>query len=149
MKNKLVYGAYMSNAFAEAPAPKTPLYLKVDKAYKNWWFKKTSEELNGDFYVKVQHAIQGHPDLPRLWQLFIDNILTKIGFKPTTHEPCVYSLPQEVFGEEVFLLHQVDDFAIGCDRPETAEKICTLIDQQMSAPLKREGLIHRFNGIDV
>ena len=35
MKNKLVYGADMSNAFAEAPAPKAPLYLKVDTAYKN------------------------------------------------------------------------------------------------------------------
>ena len=28
-----------SNAFTKAPAPKAPLYLKVDVAYKNWWYK--------------------------------------------------------------------------------------------------------------
>lgn len=149
LKNKVVYGADMSNAFAEAPAPKAPLYLKVDVAYKNWWFNKTGEQLDGDYYVKVQHAIQGHPESPRLWQLFIDTILTKIGFKATTHEPCVYRLPPEVFGEEIFLLRQVDDFALGCDSEETAEEIWKLIDAEMSAPLKREGLLRRFNGIDI
>ena len=35
LKNKLIFGSDMSNAFAEAPAPKAPLYLKVDIAYKN------------------------------------------------------------------------------------------------------------------
>ena len=148
-KNKLVYGADMSNAFAEAPAPKAPLYLKVDVAYKNWWYNKTGEKLEGDYYMKVQHAIQGHPESPRLWQLFIDEILTKIGFRATTHEPCVYKLHNEIFKEEIFLLRQVDDFAIGCDSSETAEQIWKLIDAEMSAPLKREGLLCRFNGIDI
>ena len=149
IKNKLVFGSDMSNAFAEAPAPKAPLYLKVDAAYKNWWYKKTNTTLEGDYYVKVQHAIQGHPESPRLWQLFIDHILTKIGFRATRHEPCIYRLPTEVFGEEIFLLRQVDDFALGCDSAETAEKIWKLIDAEMSAPLKREGLLCRFNGIDI
>ena len=124
-----------------APAPKAPLYLKVDAAYKNWWNKKTNTTLEGDYYVKVQHAIQGHPESPRLWQLFIDHILTKIGFCATRHEPCIYRLPTDVFGEEIFLLRQVDDFALGCDSEETAEKIWKLIDAEMSAPLKREGLL--------
>ena len=149
VKNKLVYGADMSNAFAEAPAPKAPFYLKVDVAYKNWWYNKTGETLEGDYYVKVQHAIQGHPESPRLWQLFIDDILTKIGFKATTHEPCVYKLHNPTFKEEVYLLRQVDDFAIGCDSEKTAEHIWQLIDDKMSAPLKREGLLYRFNGIDI
>ena len=148
-KNKIVYGADMSNAFAEAPAPKAPLYLKVDIAYKNWWYNKTGEQLEGDYYVKVQHAIQGHPESPRLWQLFIDNILSKIGFRATTHEPCVYKLHNKEFKEEIFLLRQVDDFAIGCDSSDTAEQIWKLIDAEMSAPLKREGLLCRFNGIDL
>ena len=113
----------MSNAFAETPAPKAHLYLKVDVAYKNWWFNKTGIKLEGDYYVKVKHAIQGHPESPRLWQLFIDDILAKIGFHATTHEPCIYRLPDNVFGEEIFLLRQVDDFALGCDSEETAEKV--------------------------
>ena len=36
LKNKLVFGADMSNSFAEAPPPKAPLYLKVETVYKNW-----------------------------------------------------------------------------------------------------------------
>ncbi len=104
LKNKLVFGFGMSNAFAEAPAPKAPLYLKVDVAYKNWWYKKTAYVLEGDYYVKVQHAIQGHPKSPRLWQLFVDNILITIGFQATRHEPCIYRLPQDVFGEEIFFI---------------------------------------------
>ena len=104
LKNKLIFGSDMSNAFAEAPAPKAPLYLKVDIAYKNWWLNKTGVQLEGDYYVKVNHAIQGHPESPRLWQLFIDDILKKIGFRATTHEPCIYRLPDDVFGEEIFLL---------------------------------------------
>ena len=104
LKGKTIFGSDMSIAFAEAPAPKAPLYLKVDVAYKNWWFNKTGEQLHGDYYVKVKHAIQGHPESPRLWQLFIDKILSQIGFKPTTHEPCVYSLSSEIFGEEIYLL---------------------------------------------
>ncbi len=139
----------MSNAFAEAPPPKAPLYLKVDAAYKNWWKQKTGTELIGDYYVKVKHAIQGHPESPRLWQLHIDSILKDIGFCATTHEPCVYRLPPHIMGEEIFLLRQVDDFALGCDTEETAERIWKLIDSKMSAPLKREGLLLRFNGIDV
>ena len=52
-------------------------------------------------------------------------------------------------GAEVFLLSQVDDFALGCDNNDVAEKIWKLIDSKTSAPLKREGLLSRFNGIDV
>ena len=47
------------------------------------------------------------------------------------------------------LLRQVDDFALGYDSAETAEKVWKLIDAKMSAPLKREGLLRRFNGIDI
>ena len=149
LRNKLVFGADMSNAFAEAPPPKAPLYLKVDTPYKNWYEKKTGKILEGDYYVKVQHAIQGHPESPRLWHLYIDSILKDIGFIATTHEPCVYRLPDKVMGEEVFLLRQVDDFALGCDSNDVAEKIWKLIDSKMSAPLKQEGLLSRFHGIDV
>ena len=36
-------------------------------------------------------ASQGHPELPRLWDKYITKILIdKMGFTPTTHEPCLY-----------------------------------------------------------
>ena len=98
--------------------------------------------------MKAQHAIQGHPESSRLWQLYIDSILKDIGFEATTHEPHVYRLPDNVMGEEVILLRQVDDFALGCDTNDVAERIWNLIDSKMSVPLKREGFLSRFNGID-
>ena len=40
IKHKLMFGSDMPNAFAEAPALKAPLYLKVYATYKNWWSNK-------------------------------------------------------------------------------------------------------------
>ena len=84
-----------------------------------------------------------------LWQLSIDHILTTIGFQATRYEPYIYRLPEHVFGEEIFLLRQVNDFALGYDSEETVEKVWKLIDAKMTASLKREGILHRFNGIDI
>ena len=39
IKCKKVYGLDAVNAFAEAPPPVAPLYLKVDNVYKNWYMK--------------------------------------------------------------------------------------------------------------
>ena len=89
IKNKKVYGADAVNAFAEAPSPKSLLFLKIDMAYKNWYFNKTKIHLPDKSYVQVFQAIQGYPESPRLLNLHIDSILLKIGFKHTTHEPGV------------------------------------------------------------
>ena len=75
--------------------------------------------------------------------------MVNITFKPTTHEPNVYSLSKDVFGEEFFLPQQVDAFALGCTPEDIAEQVCKLIRKHISAPLKREVLITRFNVIDV
>ena len=147
--NKKVYGSDASNAFAEAPPPTAPLYLKVDQAYIDWYLHKTGKTLQPDTYVKVQHAIQGHPEAPRLWQDHIDKILQKIGFVATTQEPCVYILKSKEFGEDIYLLRQVDDFAIACSNEQIAEHFWTKIDSHLKAKLKREGLLTRHNGIDI
>ena len=63
IKNLIPYGCDYFNAFAEAPAPKAPLYLKIDRPYRQWWQHNPGHDKfpNKDFYVKVNHAIQGHP----------------------------------------------------------------------------------------
>lgn len=33
----LVIGADASNAFAEAPPPKTSLYVIIDQQFREWW----------------------------------------------------------------------------------------------------------------
>ena len=39
LENMIILGADASNAFAEAPAPVAPLYMKINKHFRNWWTK--------------------------------------------------------------------------------------------------------------
>jgi len=92
-ENLIAVGADVSNAFAEAPAPKAPLYLYIDEAFRDWWTTHLGnapipEDCN---VVRVHNAIQGHTESPRLWEKHIDKILKNLGLKPATHEPCLYS----------------------------------------------------------
>ena len=150
-KNKIIFGADAANAFAEAPPPKSRLWLKVDNAYRNWWKHKHKEDLDPDSYVECFHAIQGHPESPRLWQLHIDKILSDLGFVASHHEPCIYRNTTGQFGEdEIYMLRQVDDFAVACDNPQTAENVWDALDKHLSEPLKREpSYVRRHNGIDI
>ena len=148
IKNKVVFGSDAVNAFAEAPPPKSPLFLKVDAAYRNWYYNKTNNNLPDNSYVRVLQAIQGHPESPRLWNIHIDSILLKIGFTPTTYEPCIYVKFTPT--ETIYLLRQVDDFAIACDNKDTATFYWNEMDKYLKEPLKREtGLLTRHNGIDI
>ena len=97
--------------------------------------------------VPVQRAMQGHPESPRLWEKHADKILRGIGLVPTTHEPCLYS--GTILGNRVLFKRQVDDFAVATTDKRTADHLFDLIDDRLSMPLKRQGLITMFNGMDI
>ena len=147
-KGLIVLGADASNAFAEAPAPKAPLYVWVDDPYREWYKQHFGEEIPQGFVLPVQHALQGHPESPRLWSKLIDNVIQKeIKLKPTVHEPCLYS--GKYNNEEVFLLRQVDDFAIAAKTQTTAKTIIEHISKHLSVPMHNLGILSKFNGIDI
>ena len=144
----IVLGADASNAFAEAPAPKAPLYVWVDDQYREWYQEKFNKEIPRGSVLPVQHALQGHPESPRLWSKLIDNVIQKhIGLKPTVHEPCLYS--GKYNNETVFLLRQVDDFAIAAKSQETAKEIIEHISKYLSVPMHNLGILNKFNGVDI
>ena len=148
-ENLIAVGADASNAFAEAPAPKAPLYLYIDDAFRNWWTNHLgnapiSPDCN---VVRVHNAIQGHPESPRLWEKHIDKILRDLGLKPATHEPCLYS--GTFNGERLLFLRQVDDFAVASKTKETAMSLIAAINDNMRIEVKHLGLIDRFNGLDI
>ena len=62
----IVIGADASNAFAEAPPPKAPLYVVVDEQCREWWRSKGRGDIPLGHVMKVQCALQGHPESPRL-----------------------------------------------------------------------------------
>ena len=148
IKSLIVMGADASNAFAEAPPPKAPLYVVVDEPFRDWWREKGRGEIPPGYVMQVHHALQGHPESPRLWSIMIDGILRNhVGIHPCRHEPCLYS--GEFEGKAVLFLRQVDDFAVACEDIETANRLIDKISEKLSAPMKKLGLIELYNGVNV
>jgi hypothetical protein len=146
-ENMLVYGADVSNAFAEAPAPKQGFFIYPDRAFKDWWVNKKGKPPIPDGHViPVLGAMQGHPESPRLWEKHIDRILRDISLTPTIHEPCIYS--GIILGERVLFMWQVDNFAISATSQRIANHLLDLINDKPSIPMKRQGLVTLYNGLD-
>ena len=75
-ENLLVFGADVSNAFAEAPPPKQGFYVQPDKAFRDWWeLHKGRPPIPTGHVIPALSAMQGHPESPRLWEKHADAIL--------------------------------------------------------------------------
>ena len=152
INNYIVLGVDAANAFAEAGAPKAPLYVTIDKPYREWHKSRFPNEPNipDKVVLQVNGALQGHPESPRLWSKLIDGIIRELNLKPCHHEPCLY-YTKNIFGynKKVLFLRQVDDFAIACEDKQTAEKVVQAIDSKMTIQIKNLGLPTRLNGIDI
>ena len=147
-KNMVVYGADASNAFAEAPPPKAPLYVRIDTPFREWWKSKGRPDLPKDYVLPVQKALQGHPESARLWADLIHGILKeKLNLKECKHEQCLYRGCYK--GTEVLFLRQVDDFCVAAENKELADEIIEVINNAMTIDIKHLGLIERFNGMDI
>jgi hypothetical protein len=132
-ENLLVFGADVSNAFAEAPPPKQGFYIHPD--IKDWWVqhKKCTPIPTGQV-IPVLSAMQGHPESLRLWEKHANAILRELGLTPTVHEPFLYS--GNVASKQVIFKRQVDDFAIAAPDEKTVDILLDLIDDQLTIPLK-------------
>jgi hypothetical protein len=148
VENYLVFRSDVSNAFGEAPPPKQGFFIRPDKAFHGWWASKGRPPIPDGYVIPVQAAMQGHPESPRLWEKHIDKILrVKLRFKPTIHEPCLYC---GVFdGQRVIFKRQVDDFVIGAKTESIANKIFDILDSSLRMPMRRQGLIVMYNGLDI
>ena len=152
INNYIILGADASNAFAEAPPPKAPLYVRIDENYKRWYTQKFPDKppLPDDYVLRVRKALQGHPESPRLWATLIDKVIKNLNLKPCTHEPNLYFTDDyKGTGKRVLFLRQVDDFAIACETQEIANMVVTDINSKMTIDVKHLGLITRYNGVDV
>ncbi len=69
MKNLIIPGADVSNAFAEAPVSKQGFFIRPDKAFHDWWVNhKHWDPIAPGAVNPVLLAMQGHPELPQLWE---------------------------------------------------------------------------------
>lgn len=88
----LVVGADVSSAFAKAPAPEDTFYIVPDCIFHSWWVNhKQQQPIPTGWVLKVEYALQGHPESPHLWDKDITYILNeKIGYQLLHHEQCLY-----------------------------------------------------------
>jgi len=134
-ENLLIYGADVSNAFAEAPAPKQGFYIRPDRAFNEWWVQhKGRPPIPPGHVIPVLSAMQGHPESPRLWEKHADEILRELGLSPTVHEPCLYS--GVINDNRVLFMRQVDDFVIAAPDERTSEILMDMIDERLKIPIK-------------
>jgi deoxyuridine 5'-triphosphate nucleotidohydrolase len=150
--NFITIGADASNAFAEAPPPKAPLYVTIDEPFREWYAEKYPDRppLKKNDVLPVQGALQGHPESARLWAKLIDKVIKQLNLQPCAHEPCLYSTKNfNNTGKTVLFLRQVDDFAIACEDEKLAKEIISKINSKMTIDVKMLGTIDRFNGVDV
>jgi dUTP pyrophosphatase len=129
--NFIQIGADATNAFAEAPPPKAPLYVTIDEPYREWYKERFPNEppIPKGSVLRVHGALQGHPESPRLWATLIDSIIKKLGLKSCKHEPNLYYCSNyNSTGKKVLFLRQVDDFAVSCQDHETAKHIIEAIN---------------------
>jgi len=147
-ENLLIFGVDVSNAFAEAPPPKQGFFVRTDRAFHEWWVNHKKRPPIPDGYVfPILSAMQGHPESPCLWEKNADAILREIGMTPTVHEPCLYS--GIINNNHVLLKRQADDFAIAAPDAGTADILLNLIDDKLKIPVKCQGYLDMYNGIDV
>ncbi len=91
--------------------------------------------------------MQGHLELPRLWEKHTDAVLRDVGLIPTTHMPSLYT--SRVNGKQALLKCQVDDFAIAVPDKHTANILLDQIDDFLFIPMKRQGFIRSSQQDDI
>jgi hypothetical protein len=147
-KNLLVYGADVSNAFAEAPPPKQGFFIHPDHAFNKWWVDhKNRLPIPPGHMIPILSAMQGHPESPRLWEKHADEIFHEIGLTPTMHDPCLYL--GTINNHQILFMRQVNDFAIAAPDKHTLEILKDLINNKLCIPIKWQGYLDMYNGIDI
>ena len=156
--NLKIYGGDAKDAYGHSPGPEIPTYMAIDDAYAEWYEEKYGERLDRNMVLPVLKALQGHPESGRLWEKHITAILMDLGFRNTTHDKTIYRndyTKSDGSVETIYLLRQVDDFALACKEESTAKEIYDKIGKKLQTEKETEppfaylGLVKDFNGIDV
>jgi hypothetical protein len=147
-EDMMIYGTDVISTFGDAPSPAQGLHILPDKAFHDWWIIcKGREQIPPGHVIPVLVAMQGHLEAPRLWAKHADHIIRKLGLTLVHHGPCLYFGSYK--GARVLLTCQVNDFKIIMAQPRIAGEIFDKVDDYLTFPLKRMGMVTLFNGIGI
>ena len=121
--------------------------MRIDSQFTDWWLANGNPAIPVGHVIPILKNLQGHPEAPRQWSKHIDAILRQHGFCPTIHAPCLYRAT--IGNENIIFLRQVDDFAIATNQESLYTTICDQLDSHLLVPMKRQGLLTHYNGIDI
>ena len=145
-------GADAGNASERAPPPQQPFYMLTDDQFMEWWVLESQgdQPLPEDYVLSVNNALQGHLESPRLWEKYIDNIITQqLKFTATTHERCLYRHTDPKTNTPELLFRQVDDFSVSAISKEACMAIIAAIGKFLKVPLNNLGIMRKFNGVNI
>ena len=74
-ENLMIYSGDASDAYSHAPQSHIDSYLSIDDQYADWYKKRFNKDIDRRKVIKVQRALQGHPEAGRLWQIHVNDIL--------------------------------------------------------------------------
>jgi hypothetical protein len=147
-KNLLIFGSDVCNAFAEAPLPKQGFHIRPDRAFHKWWENHLRRPpIPPGHVIPILLAMQGHPESPRLWEKHANAILRELGLTSTTHKPCLYS--GLINSNCIIFMRQVHNFAIAAPNDWNANILLDMLNEKLTMPIKRQGPLDMFNGVDV
>ncbi len=107
VENLFVFGSDVCNAFAKALPPKQGFFIQPNCAFNEWWEQhKKRPPIPPGHVIPVLSAMQGHPELPRLWEKHANAILQELGLSFTVHKPRIIN------GKRIIFKQQVNNFAI-------------------------------------
>ena len=85
---------------------------------RTWWGDRLKRDpLPKDAVIPIKHALQGHPESPRLWDKYISKILIdEFEFNSCTHESCLYYKTENEDANDLTLIVRVVDDLIICNK---------------------------------
>ena len=124
--------------------------MKPDAQFRKWWSECLKKpKLDEDDVIPVLHALQGHPESPRLWDKYITNMLVdEFDFQTCTHEPCLYYKTDKA-NNLMLIVRQVDDILVCSKSAEECDKMASALQKKLTFPLNFLGNVRKFNGVDV
>ena len=124
--------------------------MQPDYQFCEWWTACLGKPaLKHDGVIPIYHALQGHPESPRLWDKYITKMLVdEFDFQTCTHESCLY-YKRDDDNNLILITHQVDDLKVSAKDSQTCDDIAEAIQKRLTFLLNFLGTVQCFNGVDV
>ena len=122
-------------AFLQAPVERD-LYMKIPKGVN--LINKSSE----DYVLKLHKNTYGQKNAGRVWNKYLVNKLTKIGFKQSKVDECVFYK-----GKVMYVLYTNDAILAGPDPQEIDEVIAQICKVKLDITI--EGTLEYFLGVNI